>query len=107
MSDYQAVYDAVRSRFHMPDLSHIIQQQFDISHQVAMIQQAFQNVAYEMERPSVVFKPTLYPDGDMWCALYGEDLQSGCAGFGETPAKAMYDFDRNWNNQKLPSKGDA
>ena len=28
-------------------------------------------------------------DGDQWCALYGENLQEGVAGFGRTPAEAM------------------
>jgi hypothetical protein len=28
-------------------------------------------------------------DGDKWCALYGENLQEGCAGFGETPIEAL------------------
>lgn len=28
-------------------------------------------------------------DGDQWCALLGEDLQKGIAGFGQTPALAV------------------
>ena len=32
------------------------------------------------------------PDGDRWCALAGENLQEGIAGFGETPADALRDF---------------
>jgi hypothetical protein len=28
-------------------------------------------------------------DGDQWCALTGNDLQSGIAGFGGTPAEAL------------------
>ena len=35
-------------------------------------------------------------DGDQWCALYGENLQEGVAGFGRTPAEAMADFDQAW-----------
>ena len=35
----------------------------------------------------------------MWCALFGENLQDGVAGFGETPAKAMWAFDVAWNSQ--------
>jgi hypothetical protein len=45
-------------------------------------------------------KPRLFIDGDMWCALYGENLQDGVAGFGETPDLAAKDFDKNWMNQK-------
>lgn len=47
-------------------------------------------------RPCVVFKPTLSLDGNMWCALFGDNLQEGVAGFGETPSKAMYAFDAAW-----------
>lgn len=59
---------------------------------------AWQEAAWEFQRPSVVFKPTLSRDGNMWCALFGDDLQVGVAGFGETPAKAMWAFDIAWNN---------
>jgi hypothetical protein len=31
----------------------------------------------------------LYPDGNQWCALWGDDIQSGVAGFGDTPALAL------------------
>lgn len=46
-----------------------------------------------------------YPDGNMWCILWGEDLQNGVAGFGETPQLAVFDFNRNFRSQKLPTKG--
>lgn len=32
-------------------------------------------------------------DGNQWCVLYGEDLQVGIAGFGDTPMKAMQAFE--------------
>lgn len=38
-------------------------------------------------------KPRLSKDGDMWCALHGEDLQVGISGFGPTPALALMAFD--------------
>jgi hypothetical protein len=66
------------------------------------IQVAAQNVCAEQCRPCVLWRPRLYPDGNMWCALYGDDLQSGVAGFGETAEAAMRDFDSNWLNRKLP-----
>jgi len=31
----------------------------------------------------------VYPDGDQWCALLGENLQEGGAGFGSTPIEAV------------------
>lgn len=52
--------------------------------------------AKERSRPSVLYRPSLSVDGDQYCALYGEDLAQGCAGFGETAESAMADFDRNW-----------
>ena len=47
--------------------------------------------------PSVLFRPRIYIDGDKWCALYGDNLQDGVAGFGSTPEAAMADFDANWS----------
>jgi len=31
----------------------------------------------------------VYPDGSMWCALWGDDLQSGFCGFGRSPESAI------------------
>lgn len=28
-------------------------------------------------------------DGDKWCALYWDNIQEGCAGFGDTPIEAL------------------
>lgn len=33
-----------------------------------------------------------YKDGDQWCVLYGDDLQSGICGFGASPSQAMLAF---------------
>lgn len=46
--------------------------------------------------PHELFRPTVYPDGDRWCALYGDNLQEGVAGFGRTPAEAVLAFDVAW-----------
>jgi len=67
-----------------------------ICHAADMAKASWQEAAYEQMRPSVVFKPSLSQDGDMWCALFGDNLQGGVAGFGETPAKAMWAFDTAW-----------
>jgi len=45
-------------------------------------------------------------DGDKWCALVGEDLQEGIAGFGDTPIDAIRalcdELETNpWNLQTL------
>lgn len=68
-----------------------------VCHAADMAKVAWQEAAWEYQRPSVVFKPTLTKDGSMWCALLGENLMEGVAGFGETPAKAMWAFDTAWN----------
>lgn len=46
--------------------------------------------------PSVLYRPAISIDGDKWCALYGEDLQNGVAGFGDSPEQAMQAFDSAW-----------
>lgn len=56
----------------------------------------------ERARPCVLFRPALTIDGNMYFVLYGEDLMTGCAGFGETVELAMADFDKNWREQKAP-----
>ena len=61
----------------------------------------FSAVAESLTMPSVRFRPNLYQDGDQWCALYGESLQEGVAGFGDTPAEAMADFDKKWSSQRV------
>ena len=67
-----------------------------IAHAAEMTKETIRCVASNYERPSVLFRPKLSVDGDQWCAMYGDDLQSGVGGFGDSPAKAMYDFDRAW-----------
>jgi len=41
-------------------------------------------------KPSVLFKPRVFLDGDSWCCLYG------VAGFGDTPELACEAFDAEW-----------
>jgi len=101
MSDqYQAVYDAVRSRFSHFDSNELIDRialNFSASHAIEMVRQQAHQVIDEYAAPSVMFKPKLYPDGNQWCALYGENLQDGVAGFGDSPARAISDFNKNWH----------
>lgn len=54
------------------------------------------DAAIEYDRPSAIYRPKLTIDGDHWCALYGDDLQSGVAGFGKSPYEAMCGFDDAW-----------
>lgn len=60
--------------------------------------------AQDRRRPCVLFRPSLYIDGDQWCALYGENLQDGVAGFGDSPALAMADFDMQWEKKLTPGR---
>jgi hypothetical protein len=106
MSDYQAIYDAVRSRISGGDISEAVRQSLDFSYQATMVMQEWQNAAYEQMRAAVVMRPRVFQDGDHWCALYGDDLQNGVAGFGKSPAEAMRDFDARWH-QKLDGKVSA
>ncbi len=97
MSDsYLAIYDAVRSRISNGDvgraISDVAGRAFDISHYTAIIYQEFSLVAAEQQRPSVLLRPTIFKDGNQWCALYGDNLQKGVAGFGDTPDAAMRNF---------------
>ena len=69
--------------------------------------QAQGNIEYVVEqmcRPSVLYRPQLVADGDMWCAIYRsvetDDLQTGLAAFGATPEEAMQNFDIAWRTQK-------
>ena len=102
MSDnYQAVYDAVRSRIHGCDTGDIVRSAVgeafsNTGHLLSCIAQEFSTAAYEMQRPAVIFKPTLTKDGDKYCFLLGADLMQGVSGFGETPAKAAEAFDAAW-----------
>lgn len=62
------------------------------------------DVAYEMKRPFMLLHPRIYSDGNMWCVLFGENIQEGVCAFGDTPAKAATAFDIAWLNQ-APSVG--
>lgn len=105
MSDsYQAIYDAVRSRISGGNISEAVdsalREAFGMaSHHLACVAQDYSVAASEAQRPCVLMRPAVYVDGDQWCALYGSDLQSGVAGFGDSPALAMIDFDKNWHTK--------
>ena len=54
------------------------------------------NRAEFRQRPSVMLKAKIFPDGNKWCCLYGDNLQDGVCGFGDSPELASWDFDRAW-----------
>lgn len=108
MSDnYQAIYDAVRSRISGGNLGDVARevmwQQFDISFMKESIAQEIYSTVAEYRRPSAVYRPTLSADGIMWCALLGDNLQVGVAGFGETPEGAMAAFDVAFSKERTPT----
>lgn len=84
---YQAIYDAAR-------------QSFDISYALAQAQAAITAVECEHIRPSVLYRPKLSLDGNQWIAIYGDNIQEGVVGCGDSPAAAMLDFDSAWNRKE-------
>jgi len=52
--------------------------------------------ACEQRRPFIQLRPRIFIDGNQWCALYGENLQDGVAGFGDSPEAAAWAFDKAW-----------
>lgn len=99
MSYSQEIYDAVRSKISGGDISEAVSEiarnAFDISHHADMVRDEFLAAAHEMQRPSVLYRPTISQDGNAWLAILG-DLPTGVVGVGATPAEAMLDFDRVW-----------
>lgn len=72
-------------------------------HHVSEIAERMRVAANEHCRPSALFKPAVSRDGDQWCALYGENLMEGVAGFGDTPNQACVNFDIAWLNERATS----
>lgn len=102
MDTYQAIYDAVRSRISNGDIGSAVESAIhtaNLSHYAEMAAENSRMVMAEYARPSVLFKPKVFIDGNSWCALYGENLHDGVAGFGCSPDEAMLDFDLNWSTK--------
>lgn len=70
-----------------------------VCHAAEMVKESVRWTLAYYEAPSVLYRPKLSIDGDTWCALYGDNLQDGVAGFGKSPKDAMHDFDRAWSEQ--------
>jgi hypothetical protein len=56
----------------------------------------------ERQRPFILLRPPIFPDGDQWCVLLGENLAEGIAGFGDTPDAASRAFDEAWRKASPP-----
>ena len=99
METYQPIFDAVRSALSNCDVGQAIEsaiRDLSLSHHAEMAAEAARCAAAEHERPCVLFHPKLSLDGNQRCALYGENIQDGVAGFGDSPAHAMREFDKEW-----------
>jgi hypothetical protein len=59
-----------------------------------------EKAAMQLTRPFMLLRPRIFPDGNMWCALYGDNLQDGVCAFGETPDAASIQFDIEWLNAR-------
>jgi hypothetical protein len=55
--------------------------------------------AKTLNRPSTIYRPDLFQDGNAWCALYGRDIAVGVVGWGDTPEQAMAAFDEAWRTK--------
>lgn len=68
-----------------------------------LIEKSQLNTAIETEELNIVKQLGLKPyrDGNMWCFLWGDDLHSGIAGFGETVQKAVYAFSKAYSSEIL------
>ena len=47
------------------------------------------------------FNPKFTIDGNQYCYLYGDDLQTGISGFGDTVLLALLNFYKNIRHQKV------
>ena len=61
-------------------------------------EQIMQNYIYQCERmaPHIIHSAKVFRDGDQWCCLLGDEIQSGVCGFGKTPKEACLSFDIAW-----------
>lgn len=65
----------------------------DLQHEAAM-----NALVTEQEYKLVqMLRPKITKDGNQWCVLYGENLQDGVCGFGDTPYLAILDFNKSFN----------
>lgn len=70
-----------------------------------LLHQSRMNAAIQAEELAIfaALRPRIFIDGNQWCVLYGDNLQDGVAGFGDSPMLAVYDFNNSWS-EKLSEK---
>lgn len=74
----------------------------DISFDAYAARMAIVEACAFIAAPHVRMHPSVFPDGDKWCCLYGDDLMVGVAGFGDTPEMACAEFDKAWGTLNPP-----
>ena len=52
-----------------------------------------------------VLKPRIFIDDNQWCVLYGENLQDGLAGFGDSLQAAIRAFSTEFYEPRPPTGG--
>lgn len=70
----------------------------DISVSAYIARMAIVEAANLISAPHTRMRPRIFLDGERWCALYGDNIMEGVAGFGGTPFEACLDFDRNFTS---------
>ena len=58
-----------------------------------------------MRAPHVLLKPHFGKCGNQYSFLLGDNLAEGVSGFGDTPAKAATDFDKNFFEDDISKQG--
>lgn len=75
----------------------------DISNDAYLARMAVVEAMAFIAAAHVRMKPRVFQDGTAWCCLYGDNLQEGVAGFGDTPAQACAAFDIAWDGERTPA----
>lgn len=64
------------------------------------VSQAVENLELDLLveklRPFLLHRPRLARDGNKWICCYGDNLQEGVVGIGDSPDLASRDFDKAW-----------
>lgn len=92
MDSYQAIYDAVSRKVAYCDTNQIMREALDFS----VVRAHMDEAVNEQYRPSVLYRPKIMLDGNKWIALYGDNIQDGVCGCGDSPDEAMRAFDSAW-----------
>lgn len=57
------------------------------------------NIEINLSQPHILLRPKMFRDGNQWCCLYGDSLQEGVCGFGDSPYQAAMAFDGEWHKK--------